>query len=154
MADKFRTRINGIKVIKEATVVSSGAPNDGDIVALGVDGKLDPSVLPAGTVSPWEKYSVTLNNGVVTVADSILNTAFMSVKYIINIQDETNNAFKYFEMAITNINGTYDRRIYAKNSSGSVNITVDTINNLGTMELRVGNSESYDLQMDFARIII
>lgn len=48
MADKF-LRWNGTAIAeKEATVVSAGAGDAGELVALDAAGKLDPSVLPSG----------------------------------------------------------------------------------------------------------
>jgi len=48
MADKYQTLSSGREIMREATVVSTGAPEAGDIVALDGSGKLDPSVLPTG----------------------------------------------------------------------------------------------------------
>jgi hypothetical protein len=48
MADKYRTLDAGREKMVEATVVSTGVSEAGDIVALGTNGKLDESVLPAG----------------------------------------------------------------------------------------------------------
>jgi hypothetical protein len=47
MADKFLT-LDPTKKLREATVVSTGAAQGGDIVALDSTGKLDLSVLPTG----------------------------------------------------------------------------------------------------------
>ena len=48
MADKFIELSAGKLAQKEATVVSTGVAEAGDIVALDSSGKLDPSVLPTG----------------------------------------------------------------------------------------------------------
>jgi hypothetical protein len=48
MAQKFKTLQNGRDALKEASVVSSGVANAGDIPALDSTGRLDPSVLPVG----------------------------------------------------------------------------------------------------------
>ena len=49
MADRYNTLDTGKEVNKEATVVSTGPSEGGDIVALDeTTGKLDPSVLPTG----------------------------------------------------------------------------------------------------------
>lgn len=45
---KFLSRISGRAQEVIATVVSAGASDAGDIVALDPDGKLDPSVMPVG----------------------------------------------------------------------------------------------------------
>ena len=48
MADKYLDIVAGRQTQREATVVSAGAANNGDIVALDATGKLDNSVLPVG----------------------------------------------------------------------------------------------------------
>lgn len=48
MAQGFLARVNGRIQQIIATVVSAGAANAGDMVALGTDGHLDESVLPVG----------------------------------------------------------------------------------------------------------
>jgi hypothetical protein len=49
MADKYISiGVTGIETEVEATVTSGGAANAGDIVALGSDGRLDPSMMPVG----------------------------------------------------------------------------------------------------------
>ena len=49
MADKYlKVGTTHLHEEQEATVVSTGVSEAGDIVALGADGLLDPSVLPAG----------------------------------------------------------------------------------------------------------
>jgi hypothetical protein len=47
-AKKYLALLAGKKTQVQATVISTGAPNDGDIVALDSSGKLDVSVLPTG----------------------------------------------------------------------------------------------------------
>jgi len=48
MADKFIRNLNGTLTEKEATVVSAGAGDAGEIVALDSTGRLDESVMPVG----------------------------------------------------------------------------------------------------------
>ena len=48
MADKPIQLVNGKQTEVEATVVSTGVGEAGDVVALDPSGKLDPSVLPTG----------------------------------------------------------------------------------------------------------
>lgn len=61
MADKFQSLISGRETMIEATVISTGAPEAGDIVALDGTGKLDVSVLPVG-VGPATQSIVTSEN--------------------------------------------------------------------------------------------
>jgi len=57
-AKRYIELVSGKFQTKQATVVSTGAPNDGDLVALDSSGKLDVSVLPVG-VGPDVKLVVT-----------------------------------------------------------------------------------------------
>lgn len=61
MADRYLKLNNGKKENQEATVVSTGVAEAGDIIALGTDGKLDVSVLPAG-VGPDVKVLESAEN--------------------------------------------------------------------------------------------
>lgn len=47
-ADKYLDIVAGVPTQRQATVVSTGATEAGDIVALGTDGKLDTTVMPTG----------------------------------------------------------------------------------------------------------
>ena len=58
MAQKFKTLLNGRDALKEATVISSGVANAGDVLALDSTGKIDTSVLPVG-VGPDVKVMET-----------------------------------------------------------------------------------------------
>ena len=48
MAQKFKTLENGRDKLKEATVVSSGVSNAGEIVGLDSTGRIDDSLMPIG----------------------------------------------------------------------------------------------------------
>jgi hypothetical protein len=48
MADKYQALINGRETLVEATVISTGVPQAGDIVGLDGTGRIDVSVLPVG----------------------------------------------------------------------------------------------------------
>lgn len=48
MADRYQTLLNGCKELVEATTVSTGVAEAGDIVALDSTGKIDLSLLPTG----------------------------------------------------------------------------------------------------------
>lgn len=61
MADKYQSLIDGREEMVEATVISTGASEAGDIVALGSDGKIDLSVLPLG-VGPQIQMIVSSEN--------------------------------------------------------------------------------------------
>jgi hypothetical protein len=61
MANKYLELVDGKKANKEATVVSTGASEAGEIVALDSSGRLDPSVLPVG-VGPDVKAAETTEN--------------------------------------------------------------------------------------------
>lgn len=60
-AKSFLRLVNGVITAIQATVTSTGAGNDGDLVALDPSGKLDVSVLPTG-VGPDVKNVVSFEN--------------------------------------------------------------------------------------------
>lgn len=74
-AKKFLRLVGGISTEVAGVVVSAGAANGGDIVALGTDGKLDESVLPAdiGDVAFWGRIidgtALTPSTGTTLTAD-------------------------------------------------------------------------------------
>src|SRR5574343_1267849 len=77
MANKYlRIDTNGRVAEKEATVVSTGAPNAGEVVALDGTGRIDASVLPVG-VGP-DVLSVVVDE-----------TAGLSAGNYVNIFDNT-----------------------------------------------------------------
>jgi hypothetical protein len=50
MANKYLTLISGRDTLKEATVISAGGANAGELVALDASGKIDETVLPSSIV--------------------------------------------------------------------------------------------------------
>lgn len=50
MANKYLTLISGRDTLKEATVISAGAGNAGDLIALDGSGKIDETLFPASIV--------------------------------------------------------------------------------------------------------
>jgi hypothetical protein len=65
-AKKYLAMVAGRQALAAGVVVSTGAPNDGDLVAYGADGKLDASVFPAGfgqnNVSALASEALTAND--------------------------------------------------------------------------------------------
>ena len=59
--EKFVTLVAGRDTLKSATVISTGASEEGDIVALDATGKLDVSVMPVG-IAPDVKVLATSEN--------------------------------------------------------------------------------------------
>ena len=60
-ADKYQTIVSGEQKLITGTVTSTGVTEAGKIVALGTDGKLDPTVMPTG-VAADVKNMVTSEN--------------------------------------------------------------------------------------------
>lgn len=73
-AKKFLTLVSGIQKLLSGVVVSAGAGNDGDLVALDATGKLDMSVLP---------------NGIGADTAAIITSEALSVGDFVNIYDNT-----------------------------------------------------------------
>jgi hypothetical protein len=59
MANKYLTLIAGRDTLVTATVVSTGAPDAGEIVALDSTGKLDASIMPLGVIADVKVMNTT-----------------------------------------------------------------------------------------------
>lgn len=113
-------------------------------------GNLD---LVGGSDTTWSKLSNTIPSSSVSVVDSISNNDFESLKYIVTIFNKANSAYRSFEFSILNNNGSYKDVLSHKIKSGA-SVSVDTNNNAGTLELKITNNESFDLQVELAKLIL
>lgn len=81
MADTYlKVNVDGIVEEQEATVASTGVAEAGDLVALGSDGKLDPTVLPVG-VGPQTKMIAASENMTAPCIVNIHNSSGEKVRY-------------------------------------------------------------------------
>ena len=129
-----------IQTEKAATVVSSGSGNDGDIVALDSNGKLDISVLPTGvgpqtkTISASEALTgpslVNVWNSTgqkVRLADaSTANAGKIAHGFVLASVASGANATVYFEGEISGLSGLTPGTTYYLGTSGAPTATPTT----------------------------
>jgi hypothetical protein len=139
MADKYQSLISGRETMVEATVVSTGVAEAGDLVALDATGKLDVSVLPTGVgpavqiilasenLSAGNFVNVYDNAGTpnVRLADSTNDRR--AVGYVLSSVISGNNATVYFEGKNDQLAGlTAGQRLYL-DAAGAVTSTVPSL---------------------------
>lgn len=139
MADKFQSLISGRETMIEATVVSTGAPEAGDIVALDGTGKLDVSVLPVGVgpatqvilasenLSAGDFVNVYDNAGTPNVRKADSTNDRRASGFVLSSVTSGNNATVYFEGQNTQVSGlTAGQRLYL-DAAGAVTSTAPSI---------------------------
>ena len=102
----------------------------------------------------WEKASSTVTASSTGVIDTVANTAFESLKYIISIFNSANTSYRSLEISILNANGGYKETRNARLQDNGPNVAINTINNAGNLELQVVNNESYDIQVTIGKITL
>lgn len=154
MADKFLRNNAGIVTEKEATVISAGAGNAGQIVALDVTGKLDNSVMPTGigikaTIAPASE-ALTAGNFVnlwndagtlkVRKADATTSGKYAD-GFVLAAVAQGNNATVYLEGINTQITGlTGGTQYYLATTAGGVTATAPSAS--GNIVQRIGKGFS------------
>lgn len=139
MADKYQTLNAGRETMVEATVVSTGASQAGDIVALGANGKLDESVLPTGVgpavqvliadenLSAGDFVNIFDNAGTPTVRLADSTNDRRAVGYVKEAVTAGNNATVYFEGLNDDLSGLVaGQRLYL-DASGDVQSTAPSL---------------------------
>ncbi len=138
--DQYLTIANGRKQLSTPTVTSAGVANDGDIVALGTDGRLDLTVMPIG-IAPDLKSIVSSENltagnvvnvwndaGTVKVrkADST-NSGKEAIGFVLTGVTAPSSASVYFEGINTALSGlTPGARYYLATTAGTITATPPT----------------------------
>ena len=100
----------------------------------------------------WTKFTdvVTLSSS--KVIDSIVLANFNAVKYIITLYNTAQGESRYFEMVVVNQGGTLKDSVVAKLGS-SLNYSINTTVNAGSMELTLFNNEAFNLDVSIGRLI-
>lgn len=138
MADKPLQWVNGKITQIEGTVVSTGSANSGDIPALGSDGKLDPSVMPAGIGADVKVLPASENIGAgkyvniwddagtpkVRLADNA--SARDAHGFLKDAVTSGNNATIYFEGSNDDLTGLTAGARYYLGAAGGVTATPPT----------------------------
>ena len=119
--------------------VNLTSPQEGDLL------QYDSATNKWINVAPiWEEFEGTVTNGTTGTLDTIDVNNFSIVKYIVSIDDTTNNKTTILEMMVRNINGSISDTVYGK-LSGGIDYAINAINDSGNLKLQLQNNESVDL---------
>lgn len=131
MADKYISNNAGTLTEKEATVVSAGAGDAGEIVALDNTGRLDNSVMPVGigpdvsqitaseALSAGDFINVYNNSGTANVRKADATTAGKQAHgYVLTSVDNGDPATVYFEGSNTQVSGATPGPVFLSTSAG------------------------------------
>lgn len=107
----------------------------------------------SGAPSPWLRFGSSVTQSSTGVVDSVANTSFQALKYIISVFNEANTSYQSFEYNVLNNNGSYKETRSHRLNAG-INIRVNTNNNAGTFELQIQNNETFDVQVEIGRLVL
>jgi hypothetical protein len=136
MADKYQTLIAGRETMVEATTVSTGVAQAGDIIALDSTGKIDLSLLPVG-VGPSVQTAIAAENlsagdfvniyddsGTPKVRKADSTNDRRAVGFVLSAVTSGNNATVFFEGLNTAVSGLVaGQRVYLS-AAGGIKTTV------------------------------
>jgi hypothetical protein len=138
MADKFIRLLNGKLAEKEATVVSLGAADAGEIPALDSTGRLDVSVLPIGVgpdvavilasenLSAGSYVNIYNNSGTPNARLADASNSRDAHGFVKEAVTAGNNATVYFEGPNSNLTGLVPGARYYLGTGGNPTITPPT----------------------------
>ena len=151
MADRYKTLQSGKDKMVEATVVSTGAGEAGDIIALDGSGKIDVSVLPVG-VGPDTKILVASEDlgagdyvnvfddgGTPTVRLADNSNGRDAHGFVLTAVTTAANATVYFEGSNTALTGlTAGARMYLGTAGGAAATPLDPAVDIGSIHQFLG----------------
>ena len=147
-AKKFLRLVAGVFTEIAATVTSSGASNDGDLVALDSSGRLDNSVMPIGigtdtkTIAASESLAAgdwvnVWNSTGAKVRKADATTAGKEAHgFVLAAVSSGANALVYFEGTNTQVSGQTPGPVYLQTTAGTGGATIpsasgNVVQNLG-----------------------
>ena len=152
MADKYISfdRTSGKFKEKEATVTSSGTDDAGKIVALGSDGKLDVTVLPAGlemnavdlpayeNLTAGDFVNIFLDAGTPKVRKADASTNKPAHGYVLSSVSAGSNVTVYFDGHNTQLTGLTPGSYYFLSATTPGGVSSTPPNTSGYLAQRVG----------------
>lgn len=118
MAKRYLTKESGVTVLKEAKATSSGAPDAGELAALGSDGKFHISLMPTGigaqtkvlpaseSLSAGNMVNIWDDSGTLKVRKADASSAAKSAHgFIIESYTTSANATVYLDGTLTGLSG-------------------------------------------------
>jgi hypothetical protein len=135
MADKYIRNNAGVLTEKEATVVSAGAGDAGEIVALDSTGRLDQSMMPVGigpdvsliqaseNLSAGDFVNVYNDSGAKVRKADATTTGKFAHGYVLASVNSGNNATVYFEGSNTQVSGATPGEVFLSTVAGGFTST-------------------------------
>jgi hypothetical protein len=153
MADKYLRNNAGVITELEATVVSTGATEAGDILALDGTGRIDSSVLPVGVGPDTASIQASENlaagdfvnvwsdsgNFRVRKADATTTGKFANGFVLANVTSG-NNATVYFEGTNTQVTSVTPGRLYLDTTAGGWTATAPNASGNVVQAIGVGTT--------------
>jgi len=104
--------------------------------------------------TPWRKLKATVSGSSTVNVDTIPLVTMKSVRYFIQLSNDTNMRYKSFEMTANNQNSNLSDTIFNKISEGSMMIEVSMkVDGLNAV-LEVINNETFDLDVELIRGVL
>jgi hypothetical protein len=168
LADKFIRNNAGTLTETEATVVSTGASEAGDIVALDASGKIDESVLPTGigadvgiieaseTLAAGDFVSVWDDAGTTKVRKADASTTGKDAHgFVLDAVTSGQNATVYFEGINNQLTGLTGGVTYFLSESTAGDVVSTAPTGAGEIVQRIGRSfSSTELTFEYAQPIV
>ena len=165
MADKYISfdRTTGRLKEKEATVTSSGASDAGKIVALGSDGKLDSSVMPAGygeatislpayeDLSAGDFVNIFDDGGTTKVRKADASSNKPAHGYVLDSVTSGNNVTVHFDGHNTQLTGLTPGKYYFLSATTPGGVSDTPPNTAGHIAQRLGvaiSDTTIDVEID------
>ncbi len=115
------------------------------------EGSFDAVTRPSQNLWVRVTDSVTATNN--KVIDTVSLTSFTSIKYIISARNKTNNVAKYLELSVNYNQSSLKDTVSAK-INGGLSMNVDANSNAGNLELDITNNESFDIDLEVAKLVL
>lgn len=117
-------------------------------------GIINATSAPSAIASPWKVVSTNVSGLSTDNMDSVSNGDFQLLTYHVVVHSGINDFYTSFDLRVLNNGGSYKETITNKIRSGANNFQVNAINNAGTLEVQVINNNAFDVQIDFARLVL
>lgn len=103
--------------------------------------------------SIWTKVTGTVSGSSSSVIDTVDLTSFTSIKYIISARNKPNSAAKYLELSVNYNQSSLSDSVSGKINNGlSMNVDANLVG--GNLELDITNNETFDIDLDIAKLVL
>jgi len=104
--------------------------------------------------TPWRKFKATVGGSSTVNIDTIPLSTLRSIRYFLELRNESFNRYKSFEMSAHNQNSVLCDTVYNKISEGSMMIEVSMKVDGSNAVLEIVNNETFDLDVELIRGVL